>query len=130
VVSTHHSSRTQLGLLNNILASLINGLSCQAVALLWLNGLGQPWWQRSEAARLRRERDGFYALMPAYVTVPLGLAGMLLAYLISHPLFIAAIHWGATAPLQAPSWGGTVTLHMFSSSRKTCALQRGFAGLP
>ena len=75
-------SAPPLSFVHYLVANVIGALTTLAVAAPLWHWLARRCWRQSEAARLRHEQEGMYALLPR----PLMLALALTVYLISAPV--------------------------------------------
>jgi two-component sensor histidine kinase len=111
-------AHTHMGLLANVLATLIISLSTQAVLHAGWLALGYGFWLRSPAARDRHARDGVYAITPLPISLSWLVVAMLVGTFAGYHLWMLVARWGSIrlpAPYAATGLRMALLLATFST---------------
>jgi two-component sensor histidine kinase len=110
-------TRWHLGLLANIIATVVISVCAQGANLLGVRVLG-PWvWRRSQAARDRYARDGLYAILPGPAALLLVVCATLVGTFTGYHLWLLVARWASIGlPLGYDDRGLSMSLLLASFS--------------
>jgi signal transduction histidine kinase len=98
-----------LGLVANVLATLIITFCAQAIVLSGWGVIGLLFWQHSQAARDRHARDGLYAVTPPFIGLLWLLVATSLGTVVGYGLWMGVSQW---ASIDLPAHYRQVGLNM------------------